>query len=837
MRGEGKPMKTRPVLATILMLLAATSLLAQAGSGTHAGRKKNAPAANATANAKPAQVGTQIPCPAQAELVHTPELITNNGRLRATVIVTSEKERIGFRYPLQFVNAQGQTQSVQPGQTKPPSTTAAFTACYEQWVRAFRSPDAVPAYPTPKAGVAYVDPTAGPTLRAQLGDVIELTFLNTIDPANFGDSIDRGDKGGCDESGAGGSTYPKGANDTYPDCFHGSTTANIHFHGTHTNPNTTGDNVFVEVLSSKRLKDEPPPDDPKFRSALFDSFFNKCEQILLKAPHVEWPTNWSQLPDLWTAEQKRLLQKFDSQNPGQRLWNVNERQLKQGAWPQYYIGEYPYCFRLPQFTEPTPPTAGSPAAEPHTHGAGTAELGADSTINEGSVSPTLIMGQAPGTHWYHAHKHGSTTIDVSNGMTGAFIIEGGYDQAISAYYDPSNAANGYPQNVTWTRKQPVIVINQLGVSSNLMTGGPGTGQDKGPDFSVNGRYNPFLTLQPGEVKMLRIVNSSSRAGAYFVGPPSGFHWKQIAQDGVQFNSANWTDPSNMDRPFLLAAGNRADLLVSAPPNCTSAVKGACLAPLQVYVEVDPTDLPNPPGSFPPFLYPLLTFRVQGTPLNPPMTIMPTAPPFPSFLNDITDQEVRGTKKVAFASTAPPAQHTIDGHKFDGEVGEVVLLNTVEEWKVSNATANPNISHPFHIHINPFQIVEVFDPKVTLADGSPKYLTYMPSGGLKTGQCYLNPLGDPDSWKSCDPPKPVPKNLIWWDVFPIPSGIAATDANGNPINDSNGNQIIIPGYFRMRSRFVDFAGYYVLHCHILAHEDRGMMTIVEVAPIIGPYSHH
>jgi len=28
---------------------------------------------------------------------------------------------------------------------------------------------------------------------------------------------------------------------------------------------------------------------------------------------------------------------------------------------------------------------------------------------------------------------------------------------------------------------------------------------------------------------------------------------------------------------------------------------------------------------------------------------------------------------------------------------------------------------------------------------------------------------------------------------------------------------------MRSRFVDYTGQYVMHCHILAHEDRGMMT--------------
>ena len=36
----------------------------------------------------------------------------------------------------------------------------------------------------------------------------------------------------------------------------------------------------------------------------------------------------------------------------------------------------------------------------------------------------IKMGQSPGTHWYHAHKHGSTAINVANGMTGVFIIEG-----------------------------------------------------------------------------------------------------------------------------------------------------------------------------------------------------------------------------------------------------------------------------------------------------------------------------------------------------------------------------------------------------------------------------
>jgi FtsP/CotA-like multicopper oxidase with cupredoxin domain len=52
-------------------------------------------------------------------------------------------------------------------------------------------------------------------------------------------------------------------------------------------------------------------------------------------------------------------------------------------------------------------------------------------------------------------------------------------------------------------------------------------------------------------------------------------------------------------------------------------------------------------------------------------------------------------------------------------------------------------------------------------------------------------------------------------------------------------VTIPGYFKMRSRFVDYTGQFVLHCHILGHEDRGMMQLVEVVPSKSKtaYEHH
>ena len=311
--------------------------------------------------------------------------------------------------------------------------------------------------PTSMASVPYGDyskgpaalPRPGPTLRARVGDLVQLTFINQIDTGNFAFSADRLDRGetgkggGCDQSAAG--TYP-GA-DKFPDCFHGSTTGNIHFHGTHTNPNTTGDNVFIEVRPSLRLKGQPVV-TPDSVAKPFRAFFDKCEKEL--GPNVlkEWPKTWANFPKLpvdWAATQQKLLMQHDAEmeqkygKQVRKLWPVDEAQLKEGAWPQYYIGAYPYCYRLPEYTQIVwPPKPLLMKME----GEGTAEMAAE-TADESETSRLLIMGQAPGTHWYHAHKHGSTAINVANGMTGAFIIEGQYDDDLNRWY-----------GANWTRRQP-----------------------------------------------------------------------------------------------------------------------------------------------------------------------------------------------------------------------------------------------------------------------------------------------------------------------------------------------------------------------------------------------
>ena len=64
--------------------------------------------------------------------------------------------------------------------------------------------------------------------------------------------------------------------------------------------------------------------------------------------------------------------------------------------------------------------------------------------------------------------------------------------------------------------------------------------------------------------------------------------------------------------------------------------------------------------------------------------------------------------------------------------------------------------------------------------------------------------------------------MWQDVIAIPPASISKNAAGQITN-------VTPGRVVIRQTYLDFTGTYVLHCHILAHEDRGMMQLVRVVP--------
>ena len=539
----------------------------------------------------------QVTCAPPAYANPGTEIVSSGGALQGTINLTE-----------QFISMP------QPKDTN-------CTPRPSQLVRIFQGFQGVvdPPMPPPNQPPALSPVAPGPTLRARLGDVVQLSFINQVNQNNFDQNLDI-DK--CTEVGQDGARYPVAAGDALPNCLHASSTANVHFHGTHTSPKSTGDNVYLMIRPLPRDRLGNPTTPARELTQTFRPWFDLCAAAL-RDPLRQWPVSWNDLPPDYVRLQRSLLQQYQTANPSQPLWDENEKAMAQGVWPQFYIGAYPFCFALPEYkaqTWPPPPGSGSPN-----------------------------MGQSPGTHWYHAHKHGSTAINVGNGMVGAFIIEGpSYDGALNAFYGSFQV-----DNRAWnTRTQNVMVINQLQTVPNRLanTRGPS------PDFVINGLRQPQVTMRPGEAQLWRIVNGSGRSAIFFQAP-KGLQWRQIAQDGVQFANQNYIASENQS--IYVAPGNRIDLLVKGPDTAPPSTQ----PPFEVRVQnvmargaVLPIPaVPTPDDPDPSVV--LMTVTVTGNAVTPgPMPFIPQAPQQPPFLADIADSELTppspGTSPMTFDSQAP-----------------------------------------------------------------------------------------------------------------------------------------------------------------------------------------
>jgi FtsP/CotA-like multicopper oxidase with cupredoxin domain len=282
-------------------------------------------------------------------------------------------------------------------------------------------------------------------------------------------------------------------------------------------------------------------------------------------------------------------------------------------------------------------------------------------------------------------------------------------------------------------------------------------------------------MKPNEVQLWRIVNATVGGNQGTIAPAvftaltaAGFQIKQIAQDGVQFRWENFEA-----QPFLsnfapngltIAAGNRVDLLVVAPPAATATPLAAGEL---FFVNVSGAAVPAK-GFIDQEHYPVFPEYLANL-------AAPKTPPHPVVFG-----WAKGTPGPGRTQGVPP-HFQIDGKQFEQNgpvIDQCMELGTTEDWVLENHTT---VAHPFHIHINPFQVLQIDAPAATTG----KVVPYMA------------------------------KNPVWQDVINIPPGVQV--AGGS----------FVPGKVHIRHRFVDFVGTYVLHCHILAHEDRGMMQLVRV----------
>lgn len=217
--------------------------------------------------------------------------------------------------------------------------------------------------------------------------------------------------------------------------------------------------------------------------------------------------------------------------------------------------------------------------------------------------------------------------------------------------------------------------------------------------------------------------------------------------------------------IFMASGNRVDVLIQVDkPGVYQLIKPA----------LDQGLLMEPGEEH------IATVMVEGRPRQ--MRLPQDDLPRPSSLPFIGDDEFRSggslTRRVVFSTDFSPLgrgepfpRFLVDDKQFNlDRVDQTIKLGAVEEWTVIN---NSPEDHPFHIHQNPFLVTQINE----------------------------KPLAQP----------------IWLDTVNVPRGLG-----GMP-----GDPGFIPGSVTFRSRFEDFDGLFVLHCHILDHEDLGMMQLVEV----------
>ena len=155
-----------------------------------------------------------------------------------------------------------------------------------------------------------------------------------------------------------------------------------------------------------------------------------------------------------------------------------------------------------------------------------------------------------------------------------------------------------------------------------------------------------------------------------------------------------------------------------------------------------------------------------TSTGPQVPYIPYPSVFPA-VPDLRQQEVDEFRTVTFDDTDDPNVFVIDGQPYDRDrIDQTVQLGDLEEWTILNASRE---FHVFHIHQGDFQVVSI-------------------NGVIQQFRGYQDTV-----------------NL--------------------PIADKQGN----PGSVVMRMKFDPpiIVGEFVYHCHIVQHEDQGMMANIQV----------
>ena len=390
-----------------------------------------------------------------------------------------------------------------------------------------------------------------------------------------------------------------------------------------------------------------------------------------------------------------------------------------------------------------------------------------------------------GTYWYHPHNHGSVGYQLSNGLAGALIVVGSDDDSIVDLEEIPEIAAARDriflfQQYNWVigtdgvaRIDAATIYNPPDAPDYPRSAAPIDLHDpdqtgmKGKAITLNGVVMPEIRLAPGEVQRWRFIHAGIEVeqkmvwtddqGRELTNPapdPSVPQFFEIAQDGLA------TGEMKVRPTLRLYPGYRSDVLVQAPPLPAGAKEAVYFLKS---AETAPAFKIRPGAAVaePPYLAKVVVRgRRRAMRLPDPAALRPCRPYQPIADGELTPPTISPDGVLTFKADDAPdkLRYTTNDQSFHETKPAILRLGTAQEWTLKAQ----NSGHPFHIHVNSFQVTKHLD---------------------ETGRPTDDGVGE------------------WKDTLFIPQDHTLT----------------------IRSRYQDFAGQTVFHCHILDHEDQGMMV--------------
>jgi FtsP/CotA-like multicopper oxidase with cupredoxin domain len=435
-----------------------------------------------------------------------------------------------------------------------------------------------------------------------------------------------------------------------------------------------------------------------------------------------------------------------------------------------------------------------------------------------SYSLQFPTNEPPGLYWYHPHVHGLAEAAVQGGASGAIVVQG--------INNVQPATAGLTQRIVIVRDQPT--------TQGLAEGGGGQeGGIPAVDLTVNNvtintttntttgvtTYTPaVIQMKAGDTEFWRVSNSASDSildlQVRFDGTPQTI--QIVGIDGVPVNSQDGAQPGHLIpvTHFRLPPAARVEFLVNAPGR---SVKVAQLVTQNI--------IDGPLGDDDP-TRPLLSMQLGSAGMAAAANTAATPDSaVPAYTALDTSRQLFG----GIANQAPSLTRTIFFEELqDGSAFFINFSGCVTAAGAKCATQPYPIDTPFDNN-NP--------PAFITTQGSvEKWIIQnhaQENHEFHQHQVHFMVLSQDNFEVNGSEPAPG-INGQWLDMVEVPFCGGPPPANGsnNPpaCVGSNGRPVIPYPQVQV---LVDFRGMdigdFVFHCHILGHEDLGMMAIERVVP--------